>query len=126
MKDHKFQLIRMGVPEKGASVRFHGQTEKNYSHIRGIFVALPDTRLVPGSSLGFKVGGMEVFEENHDVRLISCGLEVAPNDKFFRFEEKLEANGSAIELRFSDSELIEDASYPYEAKVFLWLSNERE
>jgi len=125
MKDQKFQLIRIGVPTQGASVRFHGETEKLYDRIRGIFVALPDSKLDFGSTLGFKVDGMEVFEEEHDVRLISCGQGVAPNDKYFLFEEKLEADGSAIEMRFKDSGLV-DTTYPYEAKIYLWLVNDKE
>jgi hypothetical protein len=126
MKDHKFQLIRIGVPSKGASVRFHGESEKQYQRIRGIFVALPDPRLDFGSTLGFKVDGAEVFQEEHDVRLLSCGQGVAPNEKFFLFEEHLDADGSALELRYKDSGLISDALYPYEAKVYLWLVNDKD
>ena len=126
MKNHKFQMIRIGVPSKGASVRFNGETDKAYERISGIFVAMPDQRLSFGSTLGFKVGSNEVFEESHDVRLITCGQGVAPNAKFFRFEEHIDAGGSAFEMRFKDSDLVEDASYPYEVKVFLWLSNESE
>ena len=65
------------------------------------------------------------MDDDHDVRLITCGQGVAPNDKFFRFEEKLEASGNAFEGRYSDPS-IEGVSYPYEAKVFLWLVNEEE
>jgi len=125
MKDHKFQMIRIGVPQAGATVRFTGETDKSYGRIRGIFVALPDPKTEYGATLSFKVGGQDVFDDDHDVRLITCGQGVAPNDKFFRFEEKLEAAGNAFEGRYTDPS-IEGVSFPYEAKVFLWLVNEEE
>lgn len=125
MKNHKFQMIRIGVPVGGATVRYNGETDKSYSRIRGIFVALPDPKVEYGATLSLKVGGQDVFDDDHDVRLISCGQGVAPNDKFFRFEEKIEAGGSAFEGRFTDP-AIEGVNFPYEAKVFLWLVNEEE
>jgi hypothetical protein len=125
MKNHKFQLIRIGVPSPGASVRFTGATDKSYKRIRGIFVALPDLLLEYGSTLSLKVGGLDVLEEDHDVRLITCGQGVAPNEKFFLFEEYLEAAGNAFEGRYRDAGVTE-SGFPYEAKVFLWLVNEGE
>ena len=120
MKNNKFQMIRVGVPKPGAVVRFSGETDKRFDRIRGIFVALPDPRIEYGATLSFKVGGQDVFDEDHDVRLITCGQGVAPNDKFFRFEETLEARGNAFQGRYGDP-IVEGISYPYEAKVFLWL-----
>lgn len=117
-------MIRISVPSAGAAVRFNGETDKGYKTVRGIYVALPDARSEMGSAMSFKVGGVDVFDEEHDVRLITCGSGVAPNDKFFRFEEHLDAGGSAFEGRFTDIG-IEGVSYPYEAKVFLWLINDQ-
>ncbi|WP_421752503.1 hypothetical protein [Croceimicrobium sp.] len=123
MKDHKFQMIRIGVPQPGATVRFTGETDKSYARIRGIFVALPDPKIEYGATLSLKVGGQDVFDDDHDVRLITCGQGVAPNDKFFFFEEKLEAGGNAFEGRYHDP-IVENLAYPYEVKVFLWLANQ--
>jgi hypothetical protein len=123
MKNHKFQLIRIGVPTPGVSVRFTGATDKAYKRIRGIFVALPNPLLEYGSTLSLKVGGIDILEEDHDVRLITCGQGVAPNEKFFLFEEYIEAAGNAFEGRYRDAG-ITDQGFPYEAKVFLWLVNE--
>ena len=53
------------------------------------------------------------------------GQGVAPNQKFFLFEEYIEASGNAFEGRYRDAG-IQGATYPYEAKVFLWLVNEQE
>jgi hypothetical protein len=140
MKNHKFQQIRVRVTDFGESVRINAQTDKQYSKIRGIFVSLPDEQLLMGSLLGLRVNNQEVFEDAHEVKLITSGHQVAPNKKFFFFEEHLEAGGSAIEGKFTDGgegvfssntaklQLMKDrktqSGYLYEVKIYLWLTNE--
>jgi hypothetical protein len=140
MKNHKFQQIRVRVTDFGESVRINAQTDKQYSKIRGIFVSLPDEQLLMGSLLGLRVNNQEVFEDAHEVKLITSGHQVAPNKKFFFFEEHLEAGGSAIEGKFTDGgehvfsnqvskvELLKkrrtESGYLYEVKIYLWLTNE--
>jgi hypothetical protein len=140
MKNHKFQQIRVRVTDFGESVRINAQTDKQYSKIRGIFVSLPDEQLLMGSLLGLRVNNQEVFEDAHEVKLITSGHQVAPNKKFFFFEEHLEAGGSAIEGKFTDGgenafsgnsaklqlmrERKTQSGYLYEVKIYLWLTNE--
>lgn len=140
MKNHKFQQIRVRVTDFGESVRINAQTDKQYSKIRGIFVSLPDEQLLMGSLLGLRVNNQEVFEDAHEVKLITSGHQVAPNKKFFFFEEHLEAGGSAIEGKFTDGgegvfsgntaklQLMRErkiqSGYLYEVKIYLWLTNE--
>ncbi len=140
MKNHKFQQIRVRVSDFGESVRINAQTDKQYAKIRGIYVSLPDELLLSGALLGLRVNNQEVFEDAHEVKLITSGHQVAPNRKFFFFEEHLEAGGSAIEGKFSDGgldsfsetplklELMRarkaESGYLYEAKIYLWLTNE--
>lgn len=141
MKNHKFQQIRVRVSDFGESVRINAQTDKQYAKIRGIYVSLPDELLLSGALLGLRVNNQEVFEDAHEVKLITSGHQVAPNKKFFFFEEHLEAGGSAIEGKFTDGsehalvsqatkiELMkkrrEVSGYMYEAKIYLWLTNEQ-
>ncbi len=140
MKNHKFQQIRVRVTDFGESVRINAQTDKQYAKIRGIFVSLPDEQLLMGSLLGLRVNNQEVFEDAHEVKLITSGHQVAPNKKFFFFEEHLEAGGSAIEGKFTDGgegvfssntaklqlmrERKTQSGYLYEVKIYLWLTNE--
>ena len=140
MKNHKFQQIRVRVSDFGESVRINAQTDKQYAKIRRIYVSLPDELLLTGALLGLRVNNQEVFEDAHEVKLITSGHQVAPNKKFFFFEEHLEAGGSAIEGKFTD--VGEEAfanneatlqlmqarkvqnGYLYEVKIYLWLTNE--
>lgn len=140
MKNHKFQQIRVRVTDFGESVRINAQTDKQYAKIRGIFVSLPDEQLLMGSLLGLRVNNQEVFEDAHEVKLITSGHQVAPNKKFFFFEEHLEAGGSAIEGKYTDGgegvfsgnasklqlmrERKTQSGYLYEVKIYLWLTNE--
>jgi hypothetical protein len=134
MKNHKFQQIRVNVNRPGDSLRFNAQTDKQYARIRGIYVSIPEERFVPGSLLGLKVNNQEIFEDVHEVKLLTSGNQVAPNRKFFFFEEHLEAAGSAVEGRFTDGQtpivnLVNNDEpifgYPFEVKIYLWLSNEK-
>jgi hypothetical protein len=125
-KQHKFQQIRVLVNAPSAIVRFTAETDKQYDVIRGIYISIADERLQPSSTIGMKVNGQEVFDDAHEIRLLTCGNQVAPNEKFFLFEEHLEAAGSSIEGRFTDGANVVENAYPYEAKVYLWLSKSTE
>jgi|TARA_B110001452_G_scaffold251162_1_gene239962 hypothetical protein len=124
MKQHKYQLIRVHVPEPGASVRFTGETDRSYGRLAGIFVAMPEPIKEIGAALGLKIGGQEIFDDEHDVRLLTCGREVAPNDKFYQFPEHIEAGGASIEGRLVDA-ANSDQGYPFEARIILHLVSEK-
>jgi len=123
MRQHKYQLIRVNVPEPGASVRFTGETDRSFERLAGIFVAIPEPIKEIGAALGLKVGGQEVFDDDHDLRLITCGREVAPNEKFFAFPEHIEAGGAAIEGRLVNAGNTPEG-YPYEARINLPLTQD--
>ena len=139
MKNHKFQQIRVNVTKPGDSIRFNAQTDKQFARIRGIYVSIPEERLVPGCLLGLKVNNQDIFEDVHEVKLLTSGNQVAPNKKFFFFEEHLDAAGSTVEGRFTDGQTqlgvaslaanvetgFSSYGYPYEVKIYLWLNNEK-
>lgn len=124
MKNHKFQQIRIRINASGESVRFTAETDKLFAIVKAIYVSLPDSRMLVGTSMGLKINGQEVFDDAHEVRLLTCGNQVAPNKKFFHFEERIEAGGSAVEGRFTDPGTLYNVTYPYDVKVYLWLVNE--
>jgi hypothetical protein len=134
MKNHKFQQIRVNVTKPGDSIRINAQTDKQYARIRGIYVSIAEERLVPGSLLGLKVNNQEIFEDVHEVKLLTSGNQVAPNQKFFFFEEFLDAAGSTLEGRYTDGQpaavnIPENGysayGYPFEVKIYLWLTNDK-
>ena len=124
MKNHKFQQIRVRVTGSGQTVRFSAQTDKQYSRIRGLFVLLPEDRALAGTCVGLRVNNQEVFDDTHDVRLLTSGQQVPPNDRFFRFEEFVEAGGCSLEGRVTDPDTGAAAFTEYEVTLYLWLTND--
>lgn len=124
MKNHKFQQIRVQVKASGDSVRFSADTDKQFARVRGIHISMPSEQTLVGTTLGLKINGQEVFDDAHEMRMITCGNQVAPNSKFFMFEELIEAGGSAIEGRVTDGGTSPAGAFPYDAKIYLWLVNE--
>jgi hypothetical protein len=124
MKNHKFQQIRVQVKASGDSVRFSADTDKQFARVRGIHISMPSEQTLVGTTLGLKINGQEVFDDAHEMRMITCGNQVAPNNKFFLFEEFIEAGGSAIEGRVTDGGTSPAGAFPYDAKIYLWLVND--
>jgi hypothetical protein len=124
MKNHKFQQIRVQVKASGDSVRFSADTDKQFARVRGIHISMPSEQTLVGTTLGLKINGQEVFDDAHEMRMITCGNQVAPNNKFFLFEEFIEAGGSAIEGRVTDGGTTPAGAFPYDAKIYLWLVND--
>lgn len=124
MKNHKFQQIRVQVKASGDSVRFSADTDKQFARVRGIHISMPSEQTLVGTTLGLKINGQEVFDDAHEMRMITCGNQVAPNNKFFLFEEFIEAGGSAVEGRVTDGGTTPAGAFPYDAKIYLWLVND--
>ena len=136
MKNHKFQQIRIQVLNEGDTVRFDAQTNKEYARLKGVFVCLPIERVVAGTTIGMSVNSLELFGEGHDIRLLTSGQEVKPNDRFFEFSEFIEAEGSTISGTIADPKPVPQGtaqppvSYtpipfaPYEVVLYLWLTND--
>ena len=125
MKYHKFQQIKVRLTAPGDAVRFNAETDKQYARVRGIFVSYPTDQAMIGSLLGLKINGQEVFDEFHEARLLTCGHQVSPNNKFFLFEEVLEAAGSAIEGKLTDSGTLNEQWFPMDVKIYLYLVNDK-
>ena len=118
MKETKIQIIKIPVAQSGEKVKFSADTDKMYRQITGLYASLPEDKAVTGTSLELKISDKEIFPEDFEIKMISTGMNVSPNERFYeRINE--EANGSRIEGRLSDSGLAD--TYPYIAKLYLRL-----
>ncbi len=125
MKYHKFQQIKVRLTAPGDAVRFSAETDKQYARVRGIYMSFPTDAAMAGSMIGLKINGHEVFDELHESRLLTCGNQVAPNNKFFLFEEVLEAGGSTVEGKLTDPGTLNESWFPMDVKIYLWLMNDK-
>ena len=119
MNQIKYQIIKVQVSKAGAIKKFYADTDKQYKRITGIFLSLPYEESLFGSTFSLKVADKEIFPEDFEVKMLSCGNQVSPNDRFYESIDE-EANGSRIEGKYTDG-ANEDAEYPYEMNIYLRL-----
>ena len=154
MKNNKFQRIRLRVSAMGETIRFNGVCDKGYKYIKGVYVSIPQDKAIQSATLGFRLNNVELLDDGHEVRMLTCSNNVAPNTKFFSFPEKIEANSGSIEGRYTDGSkyplLVDNGEdlgvfdtgkvdfknlagyntnpfgvvFPYDVIINLWLTNE--
>jgi len=121
MSEIKYQLLKIKVLESGANIKFSADTDKKYKRLTGIFASLPDTgNALFETTLELKVADVEIFPEEFEIKMLSCGQNVSPNDRFYTQLDE-EAEGSRIEGRYIDGG--NAAAYPYTVKLYLLLKN---
>lgn len=102
MKSTKFQQIRLRISEAGQSVRHGAELDKNYKHLKGIYVTIPEDIAVAATTLGVKIGQYDLLDPSHEVRLLTSSQAVSPNNRFYLFPEVIEANGATMEFFYTD------------------------
>jgi len=118
MNETIYKIIKISVPESGSIVKFSYDTDKMYKSITGLFASLPEDNAVPGCLLELKIAEKEIFPEEFEVKMITTGLNVSPNKRFY--DKILEdAAGNRIDGRFVDAG--KASSYPYVAKLYVRL-----
>jgi len=119
MSEIKYQLLKIKVSTSGESIKFSADSDKKYNRLTGLFASLPDTgNAMFGSTLEFKIADKEIFPEDFEIKMISCGQNVATNERFYDQLDE-EAQGNRLEGRFTDGG--NASSYPYTAKLYLRL-----
>jgi len=122
MSDIKYQLIKIKVEESGSIIKFNADTDKKFKSIKGVFASLPDSdNALFGTSLELRIADNEIFPEGFEIKMLSCGQNVAPDDRFYSKIDE-EAQGSRIEGRYTDGG--NARTYPYVAKLY-FLHNQR-
>ena len=120
----KFQQIRVHVDTE-KTYRINAETDKGYRRVKGIFVSMPHDYYHVGACLGLKIGQETLFSDEHETKLLTTGNQVAPNNRFFLFDSKVEANGSVVEGRFT-TEMYAPMYPPYDMVIYLWLTNDEQ
>lgn len=120
MNNIKYQLLKVNIPESRAAVKFSADTDNKYQCITGLYVSLPEDEAITASTLELKIANEEIFPEDFEVKMLSCGQEVSPNDRFYE-RVNHQAEGNTIEGRFTDGG--NAGQYPYTAVIYLRLEN---
>ena len=118
----KYQLLKIKVISAKENVKFSADTDKKYKKLTGLFASLPSNNALFASTLELRVANEEIFPEDFEIKLLTCGDNVAPNERFFTKLE-CEAMGSRIEGRYVDGG--NSGHYPYVALIYLQLEEKR-
>lgn len=124
MAKFKYQLIKFTVPSSRAVVNINANSDKLYKHITGIFASLPNDNAFAGSTLQLYVNDTEIYPEGFELKMLTCGNQVPPNERYYQAEE--EAAGSTIRGRYTDGGLGQGVNYPYTATLYLRLEEKSE
>lgn len=124
MKKIKYQLLKFIVPSAKAVVNINANTDKLYQRITGMFISLPDDNAFAGSALQLHIDDYEVFPEDYEAKMLTCGNQVAPNDRFYSLDEQ--AGGSTVRGKFTDGALSAGIIYPYTGIIYLRLEDRGE
>ena len=121
MSEIKYQILKIKVNRENENIKFALDTDKKYKRITGIFASLPEDknyRALFETTLELRVADVEIFPEGFEIKMLSCGQQVTPNDRFFNQIEQ-EARGNQITGRYIDGGNAD--KYPYVAKIYLKL-----
>ena len=118
----KYQLLKIKVASAKENIKFSSDTDKKYKKLTGLFASLPTNDALFASTLELKVANEEIFPEDFEIKLLTCGENVSPNERFYKKLE-CEAQGSRIEGRYVDGG--NARTYPYVAIIYLQLEEKR-
>jgi hypothetical protein len=116
----KYQIIKILVPERGGTVSINVTTDRMYKKITGILMCFPFyAYFAQLSSMSLQINDREIFPEDFDVKLISYGYGVPPNEMFYLLDE--EAAGSTIKAKDGGENM--GFPTPYTANLYLRLED---
>lgn len=119
MAEIKYQIVKIPVAAAGDSVKFSADIDKLFKRVTGLSASLPDDKAITGCTLELKIADKEIFPEEWELKMITSGQNVSPNDRFFASVNE-EAHGNRIDGRFTDGQ-VPGITYPYIAKLYLRL-----
>jgi hypothetical protein len=121
-KSIKYQIIKVTVPEPGATVNINVTSDRMYKRIKGILICFPFyAYFTQRSAMSLSINDKEIFPEEFDAKLIAYGVGVPPNEMFYLVDE--EAAGSTVKAKFRDGGDTMGFPYPYTANLYLRLED---
>jgi len=93
MEDNKkpnveFEKIEINVTASGQEVSFSHTTEIDHIKVIGIAQVFTNETALPNSIIELNIDGQEVFPTGFESKLIYTGMEVPPDDKYFKYLDR--------------------------------------
>jgi hypothetical protein len=117
----RYDLI---VPQSGAIVRESFELDKNVSRVTGILLTSDkEEMLYNRGSQKIEINNQEYFPEKYESKLLLSGLNVSPNDRYYRLDNTGVGN-RIMKVEYVDSADSRSSFSPYRVSVYLELEIE--
>lgn len=115
----KYQIIKLVITAAG-SFPINAETDKAYRKVTGVQFNSTDSNALKDAVFSkFEIDSNELFPDGFEVKLIQTGLDLSPNERFYKVDEK--AEGSTVAGSYKDAG--NASAYPYNAYIYLRLEN---
>jgi hypothetical protein len=107
------------VPQSGAIVRQTFELDKNVSRITGILLTSDkEEMLYNRGSQKIEINNHEHFPERYESKLLLSGLNVSPNDRYYKLDNNNIGN-RIMKVEYVDSSDSRSSFSPYRVSIYL-------
>lgn len=113
------QVFVLDVEEE-ETVKGSYEVDKNAEKIIGIALSSnrDDITYYRGTQL-IKINDEEFFPEGYETKQLMCGINVPPNQRFYKFDEPIAPGNRKVEIAYTDNANDAYGFEPY--KIFLYV-----
>lgn len=120
MVRNKYYQIFSASITSGSTTKIAGNLNVLYKKVTGVYVVITDSTGVKSSKFtSFQIDSTDVFPENFEALLLTTGVDVPPDDKFMKLDER--AENSPFAATFVDGAT--GTAYPYTLNIYFRLEN---
>ncbi len=119
----EFEKIEISVTADKQEVSFTHTTEIDHTRVIGIAQVFSNEAALANSSLEMNIDGQVVFPTGFESKLIYTGMEVPPDEKYFRYLDR-PVNRIKITGKFTDGGALAQFA-AYTANVYLMMLTNR-
>lgn len=112
------------VTQSGAVVREQFELDKNVSKVNAILLTSDkEEQLYNRGSQKIEINGQEIFPEKYESKLLMSGINVSPNDRYYKIENTSVGN-RIMKVEFTDVADSRSSFSAYRVSVYLELEIE--
>ena len=112
------------VPQSGAIVREQFELDKNVSKVNAILLTSDkEEQLYNRGTQKIEINGQELFPEKYESKLLMSGINVSPNDRYYKLEN-IAIGNRIMKVEFTDAQDSRSSFSAYRVSVYLELELE--
>jgi hypothetical protein len=112
------------INEAGSIVREQFELDKNVSKVNAILLTSDkEDQLYNRGSQKIEINGQEIFPEKYESKLLMSGINVSPNDRFYKLEN-IGVGNRIMKVEYTDNNEVRSSFSAYRVSVYLELETE--